>query len=62
MSVVSAAFSSYVPALASKFRTKNALVNVDEIDTCTMSLRQEMLLQGNKRTLELSLEILLEIC
>jgi hypothetical protein len=31
--VVSAAFSSYVPALASKVGTKNARVNVDEIDT-----------------------------
>jgi len=31
--VVSASFSSYIPALASKFRTKNARVNVDEIDT-----------------------------
>jgi len=28
-----AAFSSYFPVLASKFRTKNALVNIDEIDT-----------------------------
>jgi len=30
---LSAAFSSYVPALASKFRTKNARIKVDEIDT-----------------------------
>jgi len=30
---VPAAFSSHVPALASKFRTKNARLNVDEIDT-----------------------------
>jgi len=30
--VVLAAFSSYVLASASKFRTKNASVNVDEID------------------------------
>jgi len=33
--VVSAAFSSYVPALAPQFCTKNARVNVDEIDTCS---------------------------
>ncbi len=31
--IVSAAFSSYVPALAPKFRMKNARVNIDEIDT-----------------------------
>ncbi len=31
--VVLAAFSSYVLALTPKFRTKNARVNVDEIDT-----------------------------
>jgi hypothetical protein len=34
--VVLAAFSSYVLALASKFRTKNARVNDDEIDTCCL--------------------------
>jgi len=32
MNVVSAAFSSYVLALVPKFCTKNARVNVDEID------------------------------
>jgi len=33
MNVVSEAFSSYIPALASKFCVKNARVNIDEIDT-----------------------------
>jgi len=33
--VLFGSFSSYVSALAPKFRTKNARVNVDEIDTWT---------------------------
>ena len=32
--VLFGSFSNYVLALAPKFRTKNARVNVDEIDTC----------------------------
>jgi len=36
--VILAAFSSYIPALASKFRTKNARLNVDEIDTWRRSV------------------------
>ncbi len=56
--IVSAAFSSYVPALASKFRTKNAHVNVDEIDTCTENLNDRIALKNNlKMTRSRSLDL-----
>ncbi len=38
MNIIFGSFSSYVSALAPKFRTKNACVNVDEIDTYSTHL------------------------